>query len=77
MVVNQGIMIDAGDKAWHTGREHINSFRKPLADCGHHELWKGELDIELAILDSLSEQIASVVKRLEAIEKSSTSSSHG
>lgn len=67
--VNHGITIDAGDKAWHTGREHINSFRKPLGDCGPDELWKGELDIELTILDSLSQQIDVVVKKLEAIGK--------
>jgi hypothetical protein len=67
--VNHGITIDAGDKAWHTGREHINSFRKPLADCGPDELWKGQRDIELTILDSLSEQIDTVVKKLEAIGK--------
>ncbi len=67
--VNHGITIDAGDKAWHTGREHINSFREPLADCGPDELWKGELDIELTILDSLSEQMDVVVKKLEAIGK--------
>lgn len=67
--VNHGITIDTGDKAWHTGREHINSFRKSLADCGPDELWKGQLDIELTILDSLSEQIDTVVKKLEAIGK--------
>ncbi len=67
--VNHGIEIATGEKAWHTGREHINSFRKPLADCGPDELWKGELDIELTILDSLSQQITGVVKKLEAIGK--------
>jgi transposase len=67
--VNHGITIDSGDKAWHTGRERINSFRKPIQDCGPDELWKGELDIELTILDSLSEQILAVVKKLEAIGK--------
>jgi transposase len=67
--VNQGITIDTGDKAWHTGRERIDSFRKPLADCGPHELWKGELDIELTILDSLTQQIDVVVKKLELIGK--------
>jgi transposase len=67
--VNHGITIDAGDKAWHTGRERINSFRKPIQDCGPDELWKGELDIELTILDSLTEQIDTVVKKLEAIGK--------
>jgi transposase len=67
--VNQGITIDTGDKAWHTGRERIDSFRKPLADCGPNELWKGELDIELTILDSLTQQIDIVVKKLEVIGK--------
>ncbi|MBB3209231.1 transposase [Rhodopirellula rubra] len=67
--VNHGIEIASGEKAWHTGREKINSFCKPLADCDADELWKGELDIELTILDSLTEQLAGVVKRLEAIGK--------
>jgi transposase len=67
--VNHGIEIDKGDKAWHTGRERINSFRKPIKACTPDELWKGQLDIELTILDSLSEQLDTVIKRLEAIGK--------
>ncbi|TWU27954.1 IS110 family transposase [Novipirellula artificiosorum] len=67
--VNHGITIDSGDKAWHTGREHINSFRKPIQECGADELWKGELDIELTILDSLTQQLDMIVKKLEAIGK--------
>lgn len=67
--VNHGIAIDRGDKAWHTGRALINSFRKPLAECSANELWKGELDIELTQLDSLSQQMDVVVKKLEAIGK--------
>jgi hypothetical protein len=31
--VNHGISIDTGEKAWHSGRERINSFRKPLVEC--------------------------------------------
>ena len=67
--VNHGIEIDKGDKAWHTGRERINSFRKPIRQCNPDELWKGQIDIELTILDSLSEQLDTIVKRLEAIGK--------
>ncbi len=67
--VNHGISIDNGDKAWHTGRTHINSFRKPLDQCGPTELWKAELDIELTQLDALSAQLELVVKKLEAIGK--------
>ena len=67
--VNHGITIDAGDKAWHTGRDRINSFRKPLVECQPNELWKGELDIELTQMDALAEHMAIVVKKLEAIGK--------
>ena len=67
--VNHGITIDAGDKAWHTGRVRINSFRKPLAQCEPNELWQGELDLELTQMDALSEHLEGVVKKLEAIGK--------
>jgi len=67
--VNHGIVIDAGDKAWHTGRERINSFRKPLAECEPNELWKGELDMELTQMDALSVHMDIAVKKLEAIGK--------
>jgi len=61
--VNHGITIDAGDKAWHTGRDRINAFRKPLVECQPNELWKGELDIELTQMDALAEHMAIVVKK--------------
>ena len=41
--VNHGIEIAAGEKAWHTGREKINSFQKTITECGAEELWKGQL----------------------------------
>ncbi|MFN7891681.1 MAG: transposase, partial [Pirellula sp.] len=67
--VNHGISIDTGEKAWHTGRERINSFRKPLAECEPNELWKGELDLELTQLDALTIQLQCVVKKLEELGK--------
>jgi transposase len=67
--VNHGISIDSGEKAWHSGRELINSFRKPLVECEPNELWKGELDMELTQLDALFIQLDVVVKKLEAIGK--------
>ena len=67
--VNHGISIDTGEKAWNTGRERINSFRKPLTDCQPDELWKGELDLELNQLDSLTTIFDGVVKKLESIGK--------
>jgi transposase len=67
--VNHGIAIDTGEKAWNTGRERINSFRKPFIDCEPNELWKGELDTELTQMDALTVQMDVVVKRLELIGK--------
>jgi transposase len=67
--VNHGITIDAGEKAWHTGRERLDSFRKPLESCNLDELWKGELDIELTQLDALTKQMDIVIKRLDRIGK--------
>ena len=69
LFANRGIEIDRGRRAWYTGREYINSYRKPLADCSMEELWQGQLDIELTQLDSLSEQLAEVERPLEAIAK--------
>lgn len=65
--VNQGISIDSGEKAWNTGRVHINSFRKPLAECSPNELWKAELDIELTQLDTLATHLELITKKLESI----------
>ena len=45
--VNHGIEIAKGDKAWHTGRQQINSFRKPIGQCTPDELWKGQLDTQV------------------------------
>lgn len=67
--VNHGISIEMGEKAWHSGREYINSFRKPMIDCQPNELWKGELDLELTQLDSLTTQLDGAVKKLEEIGK--------
>ncbi len=67
LFANRGVEIDRGRRAWAAGRQLIDSFRKPLADCSMEELWKGQLDIELTQLDSLSEQRAEVERRLEVI----------
>ncbi len=69
LFANHGIEIDRGAKAWHTGRAWIDSHRKPLGQCTATELWKGELDIELAQLDSLGQQLKEVEERLEAMAK--------
>ncbi len=69
LFANRGIEIASGKRAWCTGRELIDSYRKIIADCAMNELWRGQLDIELTQLDSLTEQLAEVERRLEAIAK--------
>ena len=66
LFVNQGIEIDTGKRAWCLGRQRIDSFRKPLEQCGDLELWQGELDLELKQLDDLTKQMETVEKRLKA-----------
>jgi len=67
LFVSQGIEIAKGQPAWYSGRDRIDSYRKPLAKCSMKELWRGQLDLELTQLDALSRQIADVEKRLELI----------
>jgi transposase len=67
--VNHGITIDSGEKAWNTGRVHINSFRKSLDQCTPDELWKAELDTELTQLDASAVHLQVVTKKLEEIGK--------
>ena len=59
LFVSQGIEIDTGKRAWCLGRQHIDSFRKPLDQCSDLELWMGELDLELTQLDDLTEKMTS------------------
>lgn len=65
--VCHGIEIAKGPSAWRTGRELIDSYRKPLAECSMKEMWQGQLDAELTQLDSLGEQMTVVEQRLNAV----------
>lgn len=69
LFANHGIEIDTGARAWCLGRERIDSFRKSITDCEPDELWKGELDLELAQLDDLTEKMKLVDDKLEAFAK--------
>ena len=67
LFVCHGIEIAKGPIAWRSGREQIDSYRKPLAECSMKEMWQGQLDTELTQLDSLGEQMEAVEQRLKAI----------
>jgi transposase len=66
----QGIAIPLGQKAWTVaGLETLSQHAKPLAECDRDELWKGELDLELKMLDALWQQLQTVDTQLETIAK--------
>jgi transposase len=69
VVMEDGITIDSGERAWNTGRPRIDAYRKPLDECSDKDLWQGELDLELTQLDALVAQQEKVIKRLEAMGK--------
>jgi transposase len=64
----RGMSMTRGLKAWTLGRrDELTRHSKPLADCSVDELWRGELELELAELSGLSEQLAQVDKKLTAL----------
>ncbi len=67
--VCHGIEIAKGKTAWFSGREQVNSFRKPLAECSMKEMWQGQLDAELTQLDAMCEQMKNIEHRLDALAK--------
>lgn len=67
--VGQGIPISGGKRTWFTGRQQLNTYRKPLTECSMAELWQGELDQLLTQLDHVSELLQVVEKKLDSIAK--------
>jgi transposase len=66
----QGITVVAGHKAWTlAGLEALEQQRKAFSECSLEELWRGELDVELTLLDSLWQQLDRVDQKLEQLAK--------
>lgn len=70
----QGIPIPQGQRAWTVeGLETLSKHAKLLRECDFNELWKGELELELNLLDTLWQQLQSVDHALEKIAKQNDS----
>lgn len=70
LLMAQGMTMPSRAKAWTI--EGIKALRqqcKPLAECSIDELWKGELDLELTLLDHLEAQHDQVEKQLNQLAK--------
>lgn len=66
---NQGMQISSGAKTWHSGRAFLIENARPLEQCDPKELWRGELHLELNMLDSLEAQLRTIEKRLDQIAR--------
>ena len=68
LLVQQGRTAPVGQRAWtETGLELLAKLRQPLAECGLHELWRGELDLELTALEQAWAQLKVADVRLDAL----------
>ncbi|PZD70485.1 hypothetical protein C1752_12056 [Acaryochloris thomasi RCC1774] len=61
----QGMTMLTGAKAWTLeGLAKLEKHRKSLSECNMEELWRGELDVDLTLLNTLSEQLNQLEKYL-------------
>ena len=68
--MHKGWHLLGGGKAWNIeGLETLEKHRKPLSECSIEELWKGELDVELTLMNTLSEQLDHIDKHLDRLAK--------
>ena len=64
----QGLPLPPRGKAWtRAGVKELTAESRALTDCGELDLWRGRLAVELALLESIEEQLAIVESKLEAI----------
>jgi transposase len=64
----RGMGMTSGQKAWAQERwEQISQHRKPLQDCCPDELWRGELDLELAEYQRLCEHHQQINHKLQQL----------
>ena len=66
----QGQKMPPGPRAWTVkGMEELSQHRRVLSECDVSNLWRGELDLELTMLDQLWEHLASIERQLEELAK--------
>lgn len=66
----QGVKIAQGQRAWTVkGIEELSQYRRALAECDANNLWRGELDLELTMLDQLWEHLAAIERQLDELAK--------
>jgi len=70
LLVSEGQLLPRGAKCWtQLGLAHLEALAKPFSEIEVHELWRGELAIELRQLRDLQREIEQVEEKLDAIAK--------
>jgi len=64
----QGIELPHGTKCWtQAGIDQIAEHAQPINECEVEELWRGRLDVELKLLESIMTQLKTLEKKLDAL----------
>lgn len=67
----QGYSMPRGGSGWSTRSiERLHQMSSPLEKCGIDDLWRGQLSIELEVLDKVESCISEVEKKLDSLGKS-------
>jgi transposase len=70
LLLSEGQILPRGAKCWtQLGVAHLEGLAKSFSDLGMHELWRGQLAMELQQLRKLQGDIDQVEEKLDAIAK--------
>jgi transposase len=68
LLVSEGRAMAGGRGAWTAqSRQELGKLARPLQECGKAELWRGQLQMELAGLDDLDESIQTLDQKLNEL----------
>jgi transposase len=70
LLLSEGQLLPRGAKCWtQLGLAHLAGLAKDCAELGMHELWRGQLQIELRQLQALQREIEQVEEKLDGLAK--------
>ncbi len=68
LLLREGQQLPRGAKAWtRIGVATLEGMARPLAEVGMNELWRGELDLELAQLRAIQAQVQAAEEKLNKL----------
>lgn len=68
LVNREGLWLARGAAAWTVkGMEQLAELARPLKEVGLAELWRGELAVELTVLEHIDQQVRTVEQKLDEL----------